>query len=161
MTTVAALNTREPYMNYLGMKRFRMNPIKIALAFVIWPGFNQAIAQDVAQDVAQEETDILQIYDQFVTSSAAAGKCETPDKETLTRFLSNFQMVTLLAADKLEQQNPGSSKQSIAMTMKARSDLIANKVHELVASSGCDYPGTQEVIKRFYAQAAWQPKAAE
>ncbi|MGB5396849.1 MAG: hypothetical protein WBN96_06840 [Gammaproteobacteria bacterium] len=126
-----------------------MHPFRKYLFIVILFGFNQAIAH--------AETDILQIFDQFVTSSAAAGKCEKPDKETLNRFLANFQMVTVLATQKLETENPDSTKQTIAMTMKARSDLIAKKVHELIEDSGCEYPGTQEVIKRFYAQAAWKP----
>ncbi|MBI5893214.1 MAG: hypothetical protein HZB79_06125 [Deltaproteobacteria bacterium] len=106
---------------------------------------------------AQDSPDILQIYDQFVTSSAAASRCIKPDKETLNHFLANFQMVSIYASQELIKRYPERTKEQIASAMKNRNDAITQKIFELVREKGCDNPNIQQVVKRFFVQAKWQP----
>jgi len=100
---------------------------------------------------------ILNIFDQFVVSSAAASKCAQPDKETLTAFLANFQMVSVYTSQKLQKQFPKRSKEEIAAAMKGRSQAITEKVHSMVAEKGCSDQDVQLVVKRFFVQAKWKP----
>ena len=106
---------------------------------------------------AKDGPDILQIYDQFTTSSAAASRCIKPDKETLNHFLANFQMVSVYASEELIKRYPDRTKEQIAGAMKKRSNSITQKIFELVREKGCDDPNIQQVVKRFYVQAKWQP----
>lgn len=106
---------------------------------------------------AFEGPGILKIYDQFVVSSAAARKCAQPDKETLTAFLANFQMVSIYAIQRLQNQFPNRTKEQIATAMKQKSQAITKKVDSIVAEKGCSDPGVQLVVKRFFVQAKWKP----
>lgn len=107
--------------------------------------------------LAKDGPDILQIYDQFTTSSAAASRCIKPDKETLNQFLANFQMVYVYASKELIKRYPDQTKEKIADAMKKRGDSITQKIFEIVRDKGCDDPNIQQVVKRFYVQAKWQP----
>lgn len=107
--------------------------------------------------LAQEGPDIVQIFEQFVTSSAAASRCVKPEQDTLSHFLANFQMVTIYASQELEKRYPQRAKEQIMGAMKMQNDAISQKVFELVKQKGCDHPDIQEVVKRFYVQSKWQP----
>jgi hypothetical protein len=107
--------------------------------------------------LSQEGPDIVKIFEQFVTSSAAASRCVKPEQETLNHFLANFQMVTTYASQELEKRYPQRTKEQIMGAMKVQSDAISQKVFELVKQKGCDHADIQEVVKRFYVQAKWQP----
>lgn len=106
---------------------------------------------------AQDGPDIVQIFEQFVTSSAAASKCIKPEQDTLNHFLANFQMVTIYASQELEKRYPQRTKEQIMSAMKMQSEAISQKVFELVKQKGCDHTDIQEVVKRFHVQAKWQP----
>lgn len=106
---------------------------------------------------ASNSPDILPIYDQFITSSAAASRCAKPDKETLNYFLANFQMVSTYASQELKKRYPDRTKAQIANVMKNRSDSITHKIFELVRERGCNDPDIQQVVKRFFVQAKWRP----
>lgn len=107
--------------------------------------------------LAQQGPDIVQMFEQFVSSSAAASRCVKPEKETLNHFLANFQMVSSHTSQELAKRYPQRTKEQIAGAMKKQSDLITQKVFELVEQKGCDHPDIQEVVKRFFVQAQWQP----
>ena len=126
-----------------------MMHLKALVIFVFIIGFKQSYAQN--------DPDILQIFDQFVTSNAVTGICEKPDEETLTHFLANFQMVSVLASKKLKEIYPEYTKDNISRTMKKRSELITQKVNEIVEAKGCTDPDVKIIIKRFYVQAKWKP----
>ena len=66
-------------------------------------------------------------------------------------------MVTIYASQELEERYPQRSKEQIMGAMKMQSDTISQKVFELVKQKGCDHADIQEVVKRFYVQAKWQP----
>lgn len=107
--------------------------------------------------LADEGPGMLQIYDQFVISSAAASKCAKPDDETLTAFLANFRMVSIYASQALQQQFPKRSRKEIDTAMAGKSRAITEKVNALVAEKGCADPDVQLVVKRFFVQAKWKP----
>lgn len=107
--------------------------------------------------LAQKGPDIVQIFEQFVTSSAAASKCIKPEQDTLNHFLANFMMVSIYASQELEKRYPSRTKEEIMGAMQKQSDAISQKIFGLVQQKGCDHADIQEVIKRFYVQAKWQP----
>jgi hypothetical protein len=121
----------------------------IILLFFTLSGINPVHATD--------KLDILSIFDQFVTSGAAASQCDKPSKETLTKFLANFQMVSILASKKLKEQYPKATSERIEQAKKKRTEKITTEVEEIVDKNGCDNPDVQEAIKRFYVQAEWKP----
>ncbi len=106
---------------------------------------------------AADKLDMLSIFDQFITSGAATSQCEKPSKETLTKFLANFQMVSILASKKLKEQYPKATSQNIEQAKNQRTEQITTKVEEIIGKKGCDNPDVQEIIKRFYVQAEWKP----
>ncbi len=106
---------------------------------------------------AEEGPGILKIFEQFVTSNAAASRCIKPDNETLTDYQANFLMVSIYASQELVKQYPKYTRDQVAGAMKRKSDLISQKVFEIVSEKGCDDPSVKEEIKRFNAQAKWKP----
>jgi len=106
--------------------------------------------------VADDGPGILKIFDQFVVSSAAASKCAQPDKDTLTNFLANYQMVYLYTAQELEKQYPQRTKEQIADAMNRKLQAITDSIFTLVAEKGCADPEVQQVVNRFFAQAKWK-----
>jgi hypothetical protein len=101
------------------------------------------------QAFAQEKPDILQIFDQFVLTSAAASKCAKPEEKTLTSFLANFQMISIRASMALSERYPGHTKDQIAGAMKRESEMLTQKVNEAISAKGCDDASIQDLLKRF------------
>jgi len=106
---------------------------------------------------AQEKPGILEIFDQFALTNAAASKCTKPDNETLKHYLANFQMVSVYALMELQKQFPDRTKEQITEAMKLKSDFLSQKVNDVVRDKGCNDAGIQDLIKRFHFQAKWQP----
>jgi|GEM_PF-710131 len=106
---------------------------------------------------AQEKPGILEIFDQFLLTNAAVSKCAKPDNETLKHYLANFQLVSVYTSMELQKQYPNRTKDQIAEAMRLKSELVAKNVRSLVDAKGCNDAGIQELIKRFHAQAKWQP----
>ena len=107
--------------------------------------------------ISDEQIGILQIYDQFVISSAAASRCIKPDPEDFKNFMANFEMVTVRSGQELERRNPDKTKEQIASSIKERGTEITNRVFDLVKERGCEDKDVQQIVQRFYAQAKWQP----
>lgn len=132
------------------LRRFNMHRVRSAVLTLLLVAPSYSLQ-------AQDKLTILQIFDQFALSNAATGKCVKPDSDTLTRFLANFQTVSWHAALELKKQFPERSNEQIADAMTKKTEILARKVHEVVREKGCADPGVQELIKRFHAQAKWQP----
>ncbi|MDD4910952.1 MAG: hypothetical protein PHP57_01525 [Sideroxydans sp.] len=107
-----------------------------------------------APAIAEDKLDILQIFDQFLLANHAASKCIKPDAETLGKFLGNFQIVTIRAAEEIQKRNPNSTNQDAQKIIKSRSDSQNQRVTEIVQSSGCNDPRIQDLLKRFQMQAS-------
>ncbi len=106
---------------------------------------------------AGEGPDILQIFDAFVLSSAAASKCGRPDEATLQKFLANFELVWMRAAAALEARYPDRTQEQIGRAMKAKADHLSNKVFEVVAADGCGDAKIRDLLERFKAHVLWEP----
>ena len=107
------------------------------------------------QAIAQDKLDILQIFDQFLLANHAASKCIKPDAETLGKFLGNFQVVTIRAAEEIRKRNKSPiSNQDVQEIMKSRRDSQNQRVEELIQSNGCNDPRIQDLLKRFQIQAS-------
>jgi len=106
---------------------------------------------------AAQGPDILEIYDQFVTSRAATAKCVSPPPESLGRFLANFKTVSGYAAQEVKNRRPQMTAKQIQTLMKGRTGAITSKVNSLVAEKGCSNPDIQQVVRRFEVQAQWVP----
>ena len=106
---------------------------------------------------AQEKLGILEIFDQFALANAAASKCIKPDNNTLMHYLANFQMITVYTSMELQKQYPNHTKEQITEAMKRKTELLSQKVHDVIRDKGCSDPRIQDLIKRFHVQAEWQP----
>jgi hypothetical protein len=107
------------------------------------------------QAIAQDKLDILQVFDQFLLANHAASKCIKPDAETLGKFLGNFQVVTIRAAEEIKKRNKNPiTNLDVQEIMKSRSDSQNQRVTEIIQSSGCSDPLIQDLLKRFQIQAS-------
>ena len=106
---------------------------------------------------AADGPDILKIFDAFVVSSAAASKCEKPDQETLSRFLVNYQMVTVRTRQELKRRYPDRTDAQIDNAIKQKSKAMSERVHDVIGKQGCNDNKVQDLIRRFYFHAKWDP----
>lgn len=102
---------------------------------------------------AQQKLDIVQVMGQFVQANHAASKCLSPDRDTLSRFLANFKVVTVRAFEEMRKRNPGMSEQQVSETFKKGSDAVARQIDEVLGAKGCSDPRIQDLLKRFEMQA--------
>lgn len=102
---------------------------------------------------AQQKLDIIQIMGQFVQANHAASKCIKPDQSTLSKFLWNFHLVTVRAAEEMKKRKPELTEQQIAEKFKAASDAVAKQIDDVIRSNGCSDPRVQDLLKRFEVQA--------
>lgn len=126
-----------------------MNQLKILSVSLLLVTANIAYAEE-------KTPDILQIFDQFASSNAAASKCTKPSKETLTKYQANYLMVSLFTSQKLAEKYPKYTKEQISKAMKRKSDFISDKVFKIVKEKGCNDPSIQQLTKRFNLQAKWK-----
>lgn len=104
-----------------------------------------------------EKTDILKIYEHFTLASASAGKCIKPEKEELTSFLANYQMVSVSALTELKKRKPDLSDEQASKILKAGGVKLTKAVYGVIDKEGCESPKIQDLLKRFHMQAAWKP----
>ena len=95
-----------------------------------------AIALAAAPAGAQQKLDIIQIMGQFVQANHAASKCIKPDRETLSRFLMNFRIVTLRASEEMRKRNPSMSEQQVAEKFKSASDAVGKQIDGVLGTNG-------------------------
>ena len=106
---------------------------------------------------ASDKIGILKIYEQFTLSSAAAGKCIKPEKDELTDFLANYQMVSIRALMEIEKRKPDLTKAQATDIIKKGSKKATEAVYKVIEKEGCKSPKIQNLIKRFHMQAKWKP----
>ena len=111
-------------------------------------------------DATATPGDILGLFDQFVSSGAAATRCVDPGDALTLRFLSNFQWVSLQATREIGSRRPDASNQEIAAELAARSLEIKAKTHALVQAEGCGSESVKTLVRRFLVHSTWKPGAA-
>jgi hypothetical protein len=104
--------------------------------------------------------DILGLFDQFVSSGAAASRCASPSEEVAVRFLSNFQWVSTHAREEISRQSPAASFEEVVAQLALRSLTVKSRTHALVKAEGCQSDAVQALMRRFVVQATWQPESA-
>lgn len=119
-----------------------------------------AVAQDVDATVTATPGDILGLFDQFISSGAAATRCVDPGDALTLRFLSNFQWVSQQATREIGSRRPDASNDEIAAELAARSLQIKAKTHELVRAEGCASESVKTLVRRFLVHSTWKPGAA-
>lgn len=115
-----------------------------------------ALPLGAASAIENDETGVLKLFDEFVSSGAAASQCAAPDDLIAARFLSNFQWVSAHARAEIGRQLPGSSSDDVAAELARRSKDVKDRTHAMVRSEGCDAVSVQTLVQRFAIQAAWQ-----
>jgi len=113
-----------------------------------------------ADDGNDAPSDILGLFDQFVSAGAAASRCTDPSDALTLRFLSNFQWVSAYATRELGVRSPDSTPQQLAAELAARSQEIRTKTHALVKAEGCESEAVRVLVRRFIVQTAWRPESA-
>jgi hypothetical protein len=103
--------------------------------------------------LAQQKLDIVQIMGQFVQANYAASQCLKPDQQTISRFQSNFRIVTIRATEEMLKRKPDSSEQQVAEQFRKGTDVVKNKIDEVIRKNGCSDPAIQDLLKRFEIQA--------
>lgn len=106
--------------------------------------------------IENDEIGVLKLFDEFVSSGAAASQCAAPDDLIAARFLSNFQWVSAHARAEITRQMTGSSSDAIAEELAKRSRDVKDRTHAMVRTEGCEATSVQTLVQRFAIQAAWK-----
>ncbi|WP_173976219.1 hypothetical protein [Magnetospirillum sp. LM-5] len=101
----------------------------------------------------QQGPDILTIWDQFSVSNTIASKCVKPEEDKLTKFLVNFQIVTINASLRIQQLRPDWTPERIDQAMKERYGQIDKSMAAVIAQETCEGPKVKEALRRFDFQA--------
>jgi hypothetical protein len=136
----------------------RKSPLVLLAALLALPyvaGAEPAASPGPAAAI-EDETGVLRLFDEFVSSGAAASRCAQPDDDTAAHFLSNFQWVSSHAALALKRQLPEERTGEAVAELARRSGAVKDRTHELVKSEGCGGSSVQELVRRFAIQAAWR-----
>jgi hypothetical protein len=131
--------------------------IRMALRLAVVAGvlLSPCVA-NTATPVQNDEIGVLRLFDEFVSSGAAASRCALPDDYAAARFLSNFQWVSTHASREIGRQLPDSSDSEVAAELARRSREVKDRTHALVKAEGCEAEKVQELVRRFAIQASWQ-----
>ena len=103
------------------------------------------------------ESDILVLFDQFVSAGAAASRCAAPTDYVAVRFLSNFQWVSAHATREISRRSPAASHEDVAQELARRSQRVKAQTHALVQAEGCESDTVQELVRHFVVQSEWKP----
>ncbi len=106
--------------------------------------------------IVDDDIGVLHLFDEFVSSGAAASRCATPDNQDAARFLSNFQWVSIYATIEIRRQQPDAPPTDASAELVRRSKEIKERTHALVKAEGCESESVQELVRKFAIQAAWQ-----
>ena len=106
--------------------------------------------------VVDDEIGVLRLFDEFVSSGAAASRCARPDDASAARFLSNFQWVSTHATREIGRQLPAFSGEEVAAELARRSKAVKDRTHALVRAEGCETETVQELVRRFAIQSSWK-----
>jgi hypothetical protein len=127
----------------------------LALALAVSPAL-AAQAADAPPAITEDEVGVLRLFDEFVSSGAAASQCASPDDYAAARFLSNFQWVSSHATREIGRQLQGMPPDAAVTELARRSKAIKDRTHALVRAEGCEARSVQELVQRFAIQAAWK-----
>jgi len=127
------------------------------LALLLTPGFaGGAEGSATPPAIVDDEIGVLRLFDEFVSSGAAASRCAMPDDASAARFLSNFQWVSSHATREIGRQMPESRGEDVAAELARRSKAVKERTHELVRAEGCSAQPVVDLVRRFTVQANWQ-----
>ena len=83
----------------------------------------------------------------------------TPQKDELTSFLSNYQIVTTLMYQEIKKRKPDFTEGQVNKAIKMGSSKVTAAVYKVIETESCNSPKIQDLIKRFHVQAQWKPSA--
>jgi len=120
--------------------------VTVAAVYFAWlPGSAMAQATPV---------DIVQIWQNFLASQAAAKDCDAIDPATETRFLSNLSAVSIRAAQALKERNPNLSPETLSAQVKSTPSIVSGHVDVEIQSHGCSSPKILTLLKVYRMHAA-------
>jgi hypothetical protein len=131
---------------------FRTSLLAVALALCAPVG----LPAETPPVITDDEVGVLRLFDEFVSSGAAASQCAQPDDHAAARFLSNFQWVSAHATREIGRQLQGMPADVVTAELARRSKAIKDRTHAMVRSEGCEARGVQELVQRFAIQASWK-----
>lgn len=102
---------------------------------------------------AQQKLDIVQIMGQFVQAEYAASQCLKPDEQTLSKFNSNYRIVSVRATEEMMKRRPGLTEQQVSEQFKKGADAVHKQMDDVIRTKGCSDPRIQDLLKRFEIQA--------
>jgi len=139
-----------PSPSLLGARRLVAAALLLAVPYV-------ATAADAPgrPAIVDDAVGILRLFDEFVSSGAAASRCAQPDDASATRFLSNFQWVSTHATLEIGRQWSSDGLEAAA-ELARRSQAVKERTHALVRAEGCEATPVRELVRRFAAQASWK-----
>jgi hypothetical protein len=136
-----------------------LRPTLLAFALAVATPFaarTSHAAEAAPPVITDDEVGVLRLFDEFVSSGAAASQCTRLDDYAAARFLSNFQWVSSHATREIGRQLPDSPADAVSAELARRSKAVKDRTHAMVRAEGCEAPGVQQLVQRFAIQAAWK-----
>jgi len=112
-----------------------------------------ALLMGIPAAFADQKLDIIQIMGQFVQAEHAASQCLKPDQGTISRFNSNFRIVSIRATEEMLKRKPGATEPQVSEVFKKAADAVQEKIDEVIRTKGCGDSRIQDLLKRFEIQA--------
>lgn len=97
----------------------------------------------------QGHVDIVQIYSNFLASRVAAVGCDSVDKATEPKFLSNLQTVTIRATMAMKERNQNLSDQDLTAKVIASQNFTEAAVKTEIAQNGCSSERIKGLLKLY------------
>lgn len=102
---------------------------------------------------AEQKLGIIQIMGQFVQAKYAASQCLKPDQGTISRFNSNFRIVSIRATEEMLKRKPGSTETQVSEQFKKGAYAVQKQIDEVIRTKGCGDNRIQDLLKLFDVQA--------
>jgi hypothetical protein len=101
---------------------------------------------------ADQKLDIIQIMGQFVQAKHVASQCLKPDQDTISKFNSNFRIVSIRATEEMLKRRPGSTVMQVFVQFKKGTDTVQTQINEVIRTKGCGDSRVQDLLKLFEIQ---------
>jgi hypothetical protein len=102
---------------------------------------------------AGQKLDIIQIMGQFVQAKHATSQCLKPDQDTVSRFNSNFRIVSIRATEEMLKRSPGSTVTQVFVQFEKGTNTVQKQIDEVIRTEGCGDSRIQNLLKLFEVQA--------
>lgn len=101
--------------------------------------------------------EILRIFEDVTRVNAVAEVCLKPSEQEMTKFLVNYQIVSVSALAAIREMKPTLNKNQAMEKLVLAKRSISKKVMDEIAEEGCSNNRVKELSNKFHQIVKWEP----